>query len=67
MKLTEVQRDHFRTFLEDALGNHLSDEISYYLENLADYQFSSKVIDNGALRDCLFEEANKCNLVFTNE
>ena len=67
MKLTEVQRDTFRRHMRSALENNIQDELNFFLENVADYYFSDDDIENGLVRDCLYEEVQLINIQFIDE
>ncbi len=67
MKLTEVQQNHFRTFLRSALDNNIHNEVNYYLENLADWHFTEEEMESGAVQEILFEESQLINITFADE
>ena len=67
MKLTEVQQDHFRTFLRSSLDNNIHDEVNYYLENLADWHFTEEQMESGEVQELLFEESQLVNITFADE
>ena len=65
--MTEVQRNTFRTFMRSALENNIHDEINYFIENMAEFHFPETEVDDGTVRDCLFEEAELINITFSDE
>ena len=67
MKLTEVQRDEFRRHMRSALECSIQSELNFFLENVADYHFSDDDIENGSVRDCLYDEVELINIQFIDE
>tara|TARA_R110001592_G_scaffold132125_2_gene346377 strand:+ start:950 stop:1147 length:198 start_codon:yes stop_codon:yes gene_type:complete len=65
--MTEVQQNTFRTFMRSALENNIHDEVNYFIENMAEFHFSQTEVDDGTVRDRLFEEATLINITFSDE
>ena len=65
--MTQVQRDIFRQFMRSALDNNIHDEVNYFIENMAEFHFLESEIDNGNVRDLLFEESQLINITFADE